>query len=71
MLDLLSRVREPLNAVFGLFYAAIEILTLLGSPLFYQILVVIEIVLTALMVWLACSGQPAKFREGTSRAVLA
>jgi hypothetical protein len=40
-----------LNIILGLAYTAIEALTLPGSPLFYQIVVVLEIALTALIVW--------------------
>ena len=39
-----------LNVVLGVAYTAIEILTLFGTPLFYKVLVVAEIILTALIV---------------------
>jgi len=39
-----------LNVAFGLVYTAIEGLTLLGSPLFYKVVVIAEITLTALIV---------------------
>ena len=39
-----------LNLVLGLAYTAIEGLTFVGSPLFYQVVVVIEIVVTLLVV---------------------
>jgi len=40
-----------LNLLLGLAYTAIEALTLHGSVLFYQIIVVFEILITALVVW--------------------
>ncbi len=40
-----------LNVVVGLAYTGIEAVTLLGAPLFYQIVVVLEIALTVLIVW--------------------
>jgi hypothetical protein len=40
-----------LNVGFGIVYTAIEVLTLFGSPWFYGIVVLAEIVLTALIVW--------------------
>jgi hypothetical protein len=42
-----------LNVVFGLAYTGIEALTLIGSRPFYQLIVVLEIVLSALIVWTA------------------
>ncbi len=42
-----------LNILFGLAYTAIEALTFMGSPLFYQIVVALEIALTLAIVWLA------------------
>ena len=44
-------VSRWLNAVLGLAYTCIEAVTLLGSPLFYQVVVILEIVLTMLIVW--------------------
>jgi hypothetical protein len=44
-------VSRGLNVVFGLVYTGIEAVTLLGAPLFYQIVVVLEMTLTALIVW--------------------
>jgi hypothetical protein len=40
-----------LNVIFGLAYTAIETMTLFGSPIFYKIVVICEIVLTALIVF--------------------
>jgi hypothetical protein len=40
-----------LNLVLGIAYTAIEIMTFLGAPLFYKIIVIAEIGLTALIVW--------------------
>lgn len=40
-----------LNLALGLAYTGIEILTLSGAPLFYRVVVVLEISLTALIVW--------------------
>ena len=37
----------------GLVYTAIEVLTLFGSPLFYKIVVIAEIVLTSMIVFYA------------------
>ncbi len=42
-----------LNIVLGLAYTAVEALTLAHSPLFYRIIVVLEMALTALIVWYA------------------
>jgi hypothetical protein len=42
-----------LNVVLGSIYTIVEALTLPGSPLFFQIVVVLEIVLTVLIVWSA------------------
>jgi hypothetical protein len=42
-----------LKVVFGLAYTGIEALTLIGSRPFYQLIVVLEIVLSALIVWTA------------------
>jgi FtsH-binding integral membrane protein len=54
----LSAVLPPrpnrwLNGIFGVIYTLVEALTLSGSPLFYKIIVVAEIVLTALIVFYA------------------
>lgn len=46
-------VSRWLNVALGVAYTVIEVLTLLSAPLFYQIVVVLEIVLTALIVWIA------------------
>ncbi len=42
-----------LNVFLGLVYTVIEVLTLFGSALFYQIVVVLEIAVTLLIVWYA------------------
>lgn len=42
-----------LNVVLGLAYTAIEVMTFIGSRPFYQIVVALEIALTALIVWRA------------------
>ena len=42
-----------LNVLMGLAYTAIEVLTFNGPALFYKIVVGLEIVLTALIVWCA------------------
>ena len=42
-----------LNVFLGPVYTVIEALTFPGSPLFYQIVVGLEIVLTVLIVWYA------------------
>ena len=39
-----------LNVALGLVYTAIEALTLLGSPLFYRVIVIVEIIVTTLIV---------------------
>ncbi|MEM6745986.1 MAG: DUF6326 family protein [Pseudomonadota bacterium] len=39
-----------LNVLFGVAYTAVEALTFVGSPLFYQIVVALEIAVTALIV---------------------
>ena len=40
-----------LNVTLGLAYTGIEVLTLSGAPLFYRIVVVLEIALTVLIIW--------------------
>ena len=47
---LVPQVSRWLNVGLGLVYTAIEVLTLFGSPLFYEIVVIVEIVLTATIV---------------------
>jgi len=42
-----------LNVLLGLIYTAVEAMTLRGTPLFFQIVVVLEIGLTLLIVWSA------------------
>ncbi len=42
-----------LNVFLGLIYTVIEALTLFGTGLFYQIVVVLEITVTSLIVWYA------------------
>jgi hypothetical protein len=42
-----------LNVVFGLAYTGIEALTFIGSRPFYQLIVALEIALSALIVWTA------------------
>jgi hypothetical protein len=42
-----------LNILMGLVYTIIEALTFFGSPLFYQIVVGLEITLTSLIIWYA------------------
>jgi hypothetical protein len=44
-------VSRWLNVALGLAYTAIEAFTLSGAPLFYQIVVALEIALTVLIVW--------------------
>lgn len=39
-----------LNVLLGLAYTAVEVMTLMGSPLFYQMVVVFEIIVTILIV---------------------
>jgi len=46
-------INRWLNVVLGLVYTAIEALTLPHSALFYRIIVVLEMALTALIVWYA------------------
>jgi hypothetical protein len=46
-------VSRALNVALGLAYTAIEVLTLFGSPLFYKVVVIAEIMLTALIFWYA------------------
>lgn len=41
------------NLIVGPIYCVIAVLTLFGSPLFYQFIVVIEIIATLLIVWIA------------------
>jgi len=40
-----------LNVLLGVSYTVIEALTLPGSPLFYKIVVMLEMALTVLIVW--------------------
>ena len=47
------RISRWLNVALGLAYTGIEGLTLLGSPLFYRIIVLAEIALTLLIVFYA------------------
>src|SRR5215472_12169679 len=42
-----------LNVVLGVAYTAVELLTFAGPHLFYKIVVALEMVLTALIVWYA------------------
>lgn len=42
-----------LNILFGLAYTIIEALTFFGSALFFQIVVALEVVVTAMIVWIA------------------
>ena len=42
-----------LNVLFGIVYTAIDVLTLLGSELWFQIIVGLETALTVLIVWYA------------------
>ena len=46
-------VSRGLNVALGLAYTAIEAMTLFGSPLFYKVVAIAEIMLTALIVWYA------------------
>lgn len=46
-------VSRWLNVALGVAYTVIEVLTLPSAPLFYQIVVILEILLTALIVWIA------------------
>ena len=48
---LASGISRWLNVALGLVYTAIEGLTLPGSPLFYKIVVVAEIILTSMIVF--------------------
>jgi hypothetical protein len=52
------RVSRWLNIVLGLAYTAIEALTMIGSPLFYQLVVALEILLTVLIIWHAARWSP-------------
>ena len=47
---LTPRLNRWLNVVLGLVYTVIECFTLLGSPVFYRIIVVAEVILTAFIV---------------------
>jgi hypothetical protein len=44
-------VSRWLNVALGIAYTGIEVLTLSGAPLFYRIVVVLEIALTVLILW--------------------
>jgi len=46
-------VSRWLNVVLGVAYTAIEVMTLPNSPLFYRIVVTLEMALTTLVVWYA------------------
>ena len=48
-----SEISRWLNVALGLAYTAIEILTVVGSPLFYKIVVSAEILLTLMIVFYA------------------
>ena len=48
-----ARVSRWLNIVLGSIYCVIAILTLIGSPLFYKLVVAFEIAATMLVVWFA------------------
>ena len=48
--SLASPLSRWLNVVVGVVYTVIEVLTLFGSPLFYRIVVIFEIMLTSLVV---------------------
>jgi hypothetical protein len=60
-------VSRWLNVLLGAIYTAVEALTLRGSPLFFQIVVVLEIALTVLIVWSAVRW-PKQVRPGTAGA---
>ena len=45
------KLSRTLNIVFGLLYTVIEALTFIGTAPFYKVLVILEVVLTALVVW--------------------
>ena len=46
-------VNRSLNVLLGLVYSVVEVLTLIGSRLSYQIVVSLEIVVTLLIIWFA------------------
>lgn len=48
-----ATLSRSLNVVLGSVYAVIAALTLIGSPPFYRLIVVLEIIATILIVWLA------------------
>lgn len=48
-----SRISRGLNMIVGPLYLVIAALTLFGSPLWYQLIVAVEIVATFLIVWIA------------------
>ena len=50
---LTSEISRWLNVALGLVYTAIELLTVFGSPVFYKIVVFVEIVLTSMIVFYA------------------
>lgn len=53
-----------LNVVVGGLYTVIEALTLIGSPLFYRVVVVLEILVTATIVWIALTSPGLRPRAG-------
>ena len=60
------RPSRRLNLIFGAIYAVIAALTLIGSPLFYKMLVVVQLIAIALILRLAIRWQPP---SRTGRAI--
>ncbi len=52
------RFSRWLNIIFGVVYSAIEVMTLIASPISYQLVVGMEIVLSVSIVWQAVQWQP-------------
>jgi len=48
-----SGLSRSLNLIIGPIYTVIAVLTLFGSALFYQFIVLIEIIATLLIIWIA------------------
>ncbi len=48
-----SSISRSLNMIMGLIYTVFAVLTLFGSALFYQFIVLIQIIATLLIIWTA------------------
>jgi hypothetical protein len=52
------RLSRWLNIILGLAYSGIEVMTLIGAPISYQLVVVLEVGVSAWIVWQASQWRP-------------